>query len=220
MEHATAVTIPTIVHLMLADDSLKPEHKKEVMKTKEFFPKVLASADNKKSVNAIWKRAAVQFELVPDGIDIVPYHLKDFGAEPGVGSEEAKFECSEQPTEEEQRRFRALQDKFGSKGFQGLQVFVLARMASENGCPGRGGCAMSQPDGVTGSAWLDAPAVMDDSVGFFLPMAHEIGHFLSLHHVQVPMSLMNPDLNSQGRVLSDDEVKTAHRRAVEVMKKQ
>ena len=222
MEHATVVTIPTIVHLMLATDSKTPgdQHNKDVLNTREVFPKILASADDTKSVNAIWKPAAVQFELVPGGINTVSYRLKeDFGVEPGVGSEEIGFECSEQPTEEEQQRFRALQDKFGSKGFQGLQVFVLARMASTSGCVDRGGCAMSQPAGVTGSAWLDRGAVIDHSLGFFWAMAHEIAHFLKLHHVHDREdSLMNPA--PRGKALSKDERETANQRAKEVINKQ
>jgi len=222
MKEATAVTIPTIIHLMLATDSKIPgdQHNKDVLNTREVFPKILASADNTKSVNAIWKPAAVQFELVPGGINTVQYRLKeDFGVEPGVGSEEIRFECSERPTEEEQQRFRALQDKFGSKGYQGLQVFVLARMASTSGCVSMGGCAMSQPAGVTGSAWLDRGAVIDDSLGFFWSMAHEIGHFLKLHHVHdSENSLMNP--NPRGKALSRDECEIANQRAKEVMNKQ
>jgi|SRR5215475_691012 len=221
MEDATVVTIPTIVHLMVATDSKSPgdQHNKDVLNTRTVFPKIFASADDTKSVNAIWKPAAVQFELVPDGINPVLYRLKeDFGVEPGVESEEIGFECSERPTEEEQQRFLALQDKFGSKGFQGLQVFVLARIKSTSGCVDMGGCAMSQPAGVQGSAWLDRGAVTDHSLGFFWPMAHEIGHFLKLHHVHDREdSLMNPDPGGKG--LSKDERETANQRAKEVINK-
>jgi len=219
MKDATAVTIPTIVHLMLATDSKIPgdQHNKDVLNTRVVFPKIFASADDTKSVNAIWKPAAVQFDL--GGIDTVQYRLKeDFGVEPGVESEEIRFECSEQPTEEEQQRFRALQDKFGSRSFKGLQVFVLARMASTSGCASMGGCAMSQPAGVTGSAWLDQGAVIDHSLGFFWSMAHEIGHFLKLHHVHDPENdLMNP--GAKGKALSQDECEIANQRAKEVMTK-
>jgi len=220
MEHATLVTIPTIVHLMRATDSKTPgdQHNKDVSNTRGVFPKILASADDTKSVNAIWKPAAVQFELVPGGINPVPYRLKeDFGVDPG-GDEEIIFKCSSPPTEEERQWLRDMQEKFGSHGFQGLQVFVLARISSATGDVGMGGCTISQAGGVTGSAWLDAPAVTDDSQTFFRPMAHEIGHFLSLPHVQLPTSLMNPD--SAGRNLSVDERERAHKRAVEVMKTQ
>jgi len=217
MEHATLVTIPTIVHLMVAEDTSRPEHNKDVNDTREVFPKIFASADHEKSVNAIWKPAKVQFKLDPDRIDIVTYHLKDFGTELGE-NEQILFKCSSPPTEDERQWFRDMQEKFGSHGFQGLQVFVLARISSANGNAGMGGCAISQAGGVTGSAWLDAPAVMDDSQGFFRPMAHEIGHFLSLPHVQIPNRLMNPD--SDGRALSDDELERAHNRAVDVMKTQ
>ena len=58
MEHATLVTIPTIVHLMKATDSKIPgdKHNTEVLDTRELFPKIFASADHAKSVNAIWKK--------------------------------------------------------------------------------------------------------------------------------------------------------------------
>ena len=222
MEHATLVTIPTIVHFMKATDSKMPgdKHNNDVLKTREVFPEIFASADHAKSVNAIWKRAAVQFKLDPN-IGTVPpvlYHLKDFGTEPG-GAEQIRFKCSSPPTEDERQWFRDMQEKFGSHGFQGLQVFVLARISSATGDVGMGGCTISQAGGVTGSAWLDAPAVMEHSQGgFFRPMAHEIGHFLSLRHVQLPKGLMNPD--SDGGDLSDDELERAHKRAVDVMKTQ
>ena len=77
---------------------------------------------------------------------------------------------------------------------------------------------MSQPAGVTGSVWLDRGAVIDDSLGFFWSTAHEIGHFLKLHHVHDREdSLMNP--NPRGKVLSNDERETANHRAKEVMNK-
>src|SRR5262249_3957326 len=184
-EHATAVTIPTIVHLMQAKDSKMPEdkHNNDVLKTRESFPEIFASADHEKSVNAIWKRAAVQFKLDPN-IGTVDYHLKDFGAEPG-GAEQITFKCSSPPTEEERQWFRDLKEKFGSPSFQGLQVFVLARIRSASGDTDMAGCTISRAGGVTGSVWVDV-AVADDSVGFFYVMAHEIGHFLSLPHVQLP----------------------------------
>ena len=48
MEHATLVTIPTIVHLMRATDSKTPgdQHNKDVSNTRGVFPKILASADD------------------------------------------------------------------------------------------------------------------------------------------------------------------------------
>ena len=214
MEKATLVTIPTIVHLMLAEDSVFPEHNKEVAATEELFPKFLAPADHQKNVNSIWNQAGVQFRL--DGIDTVKYHLKDFGAEPGVNREEITFACSAPPTEEEKKKAHEWQDKFGIKGFRGLQVFVLARIISKGGDAAMAGCAISQLDGgVTGSAWLDAPGARD-STGVRL-MAHEIGHFLSLRHVQDPTHLMNAD--SQGNDLSPDEIKQASKRAVDLMTK-
>jgi hypothetical protein len=227
MEHATVVTIPTIVHLMTAMDSQMPgdQHNNDVLKTREVFPEIFGSADHAKSVNFIWKRAAVQFKLDPN-IGTVPpvhYHLKDFGAEPGVNREEIIFKCSSPPTEEEGQSIRNLKEKFGRPGFQGLQVFVLARIKSASGDTDMAGCAISGSSGVTGSAWVDV-AVRDASVGFFYIMAHEIGHFLSLPHVQVPKGLMNPDPpgphDDHAGDLSGDERERAHKRAVEVMKTQ
>jgi hypothetical protein len=214
MEHATVVTIPTIVHLMTATDSKIPQHNKDVLNTREVFPEIFASADHEKSVNAIWKRAAVQFKLDPN-IGKVDYHLKDFGVEPD-GKEQITFGCSSPPTGEEQQSIRNLQEKFGTPDFPGLQVFVLARIRSASGETDMAGCAISGSSGVTGSVWVDV-AVTDHSFGFFRPMAHEIGHFLSLPHVQLPNGLMNPD--AQGRELSDDELDKAHKRAVDVMTK-
>src|SRR6266481_1875365 len=218
MEDATVVTIPTIVHLMQAKDSKKPEDNQQVLKAGEVFPEIFASADNKKSVNFTWERAHVLFKLgLRRNVD---YLLKDFEAEPGVNEEEIIFKCSSPPTAEERLWFRDKKEKFGIHGFQGLQVFVLARISSPTDAV-IGGCTISQAAGVTGSAWLQAGPVTDvsrhDVLGhFFYTMAHEIGHFLSRPHVQLPNALMNPD--SKERNLSHDELEKAHKVAVEVMK--
>jgi hypothetical protein len=211
MEQATPVTIPTIVHLMLAEDSELPAHNKDVRDTEEAFPKLL-----EKSVNGIWRPAAVQFEL--DGFNTVGYRLKDFGAKPGVvDREEITFKCSHPPTKEEKQRVHDLQEKFGIRGFRGLQVFVLARIRGADGDVDMGGCAISElSDGTIGSAWLDAPGVMGGS----RTLAHEIGHFLRLSHVPDPKRLMNGEVDGEGTDLVEDEIKIARRRAVELMKKQ
>jgi hypothetical protein len=151
MEQATPITIPTIVHLMLAEDSELPTHNKDVKDTEEAFPKLL-----EKSVNGIWRPAGVQFDL--DGFNTVGYRLKDFGAKPGVvGREEITFKCS----------------------FRGLQLFVLARIRGADGEVDMGGCAISElADGTIGSAWLDAPGVVGGSrtlaheIGHFLHLSH------------------------------------------------
>ncbi len=214
MERATAVTIPTIVHLMLADDTPLPKHNEQVRKTEEVFPQLLSSADHDKSVNAIWKSAVVQFKL--DRTDTVRYRLKDFGLKAQEVSEEGEeitIACSGPPTEAEERVFLAMQERFGSRDFRGLQVFVLARVLTTGG-ENIGGCAMSQPGGTIGSAWLDAPSVTDPA-GFRI-LAHEIGHFLSLPHVESPSRLMNK--NVEGMDLMPDERARANKQAQKVMK--
>jgi hypothetical protein len=213
MERANVLTIPTIVHLMLADDTPFPKHNEEVRKTEEVFPQLLSSADDEKSVNAIWNPAALQFKL--DRMETVRYHLRDFGltAQQVIEEgEEIMIACSAPPTEAEQRVFRALQDRFGRRGFRGLQVFVLARVLTTGG-DNIGGCAMSQPAGTIGSAWLDQVAVTDPA-GFRI-LAHEIGHFLTLPHVESPKRLMLASVG--GMDLIPDEIAKAKTHAHTVM---
>jgi hypothetical protein len=77
---------------------------------------------------------------------------------------------------------------------------------------------MSRPDGQIGSVWLEAQSVSDPA-GFRL-VAHEIGHFLTLPHVQAPPPdtklLMTPDY--KGPELTPDEIAQAQKQAHEVMK--
>jgi hypothetical protein len=203
MELATVLTIPTIVHLMTADDTPFPEHNDEVKKTAERFPQLLSLADHEGSANAIWKPEGLQFRL--DRTDTVRYRLKDVGL---TDQRDDQIPLSCTPTSEhDQRTFRAIQEKFGIGGFRGLQIFIWARIANA------GGCAMSHPDGTLGSVWIEAPGVMDQ-VGFRL-MAHEIGHFLTLPHVGPSTRLMNPGF--QGADLHPDEIAQAKAQARVVM---
>ena len=216
MEHATLVTIPTIVHLMHAKDSKIPERNQEVLKAGEVFPEIFASTDHENSVNARWKRAKVRFTLEDIGKkDYLLQDFKDLGVEPGR-DEEIIFKCSSPLTKDEEETMRKLKERFGTPGFQGLEVFVLARIKM----PGREidltGCTSS----VSSSAWVDVGVADSEDPSEkpeFLLMAHEIGHFLSLSHNTRPNALMNKDL--RGPELSDAECDQAHKHAVEVMKK-
>jgi len=200
------------VHLN-AEDTPFPKHNEQVRKTGEVFPQLLSLADHEKSVNAIWKSAALQFKL--DRMETVRYRLKDFdltAREVSEDGEEITIACSAPPTDVEQRVFRAMQERFGSRGFRGLQVFVLARVLTTAG-ENIGGCAMSQPAGTIGSAWLDQVAVTDPAA--FRILAHEIGHFLTLPHVEPPRRLMVASV--AGMDLMPDEIAKARTQAHIVM---
>jgi hypothetical protein len=216
MSSADVLPIPTIVHLMIVDDPRFRENNTEVKETEELLPRLLAPADHERSVNAIWKVAGLHFTLVHT--KSVPYTLQDIGlTEQDVREEGNEVPGTCDPTRERDRQiFRAIQQKFGTqklgtKPFLGLQVFIWARIDVG------GGCAMSDPGGTVGAVWLEAPS-LHDPTGFRL-MAHEIGHFLTLRHVDSPPDgpklLMSRDF--RGTVLTQDEIAQAKAHAHAVM---
>lgn len=211
MELVNVPPIPTIAHLMVAKDTPFPKHNEEVRKSEEFLPGLLSLADDERSANVIWKPAGLQFKL--NDTNIVEYQLREIGLTPQDVKEsvnEVHGVC-DPDNQHDQHVFRAIQEKFGKRGFHGLQVFMWARIAVG------GGCAMSKPEGTIGSVWLEAQSV-SGSTGFRL-MAHEIGHFLTLRHVVDPppdsKRLMTPDF--RGPLLTEPEIAQAKQQARVVM---
>ena len=211
MSSAGALTIPTIVHLMMVDDPRFSEENGKVKETEELLPKLLAPADHEGSVNAIWNVAGLQFTR--NRVESVQYTLQDIGlTERDVRKEGLEIPGTCDPTRERDRQiFRAIQQKFGTKTFLGLQVFIWPLIDVG------GGCAMSDPGGTVGAVWLEAPSLRDPT-GFRL-MAHEIGHFLTLQHIDSPPHgpklLMSRDF--RGTLLTPDEITQAMAHAHAVM---
>src|SRR5262245_35595340 len=168
METAGLLTIPTILHLMVADDTPFPKHNQEVLKSTDTLRELLSLTEKKNTANAIWKPAGLQFRL--EDTKTVHYHLKDIGLTPQDIKEdgnEVQLSCDPN-SPHGQHVFRSIQDKFKMQDDRALQIFMWARIAVG------GGCAMSHPNGQVGSVWLEAQSVSDPA-GFRL-VAHEIGH--------------------------------------------
>jgi hypothetical protein len=209
------LALPTIVHLMVVDLTVvdTPKLRKNNKKVQDIegeLPGLLASAEHPKSANAIWKPAGLRFDLdrtrtvqyKPQDIGLTLQELEDEGLE-------IQGECNPD-SQHDQRVFRTIQEKFGTAGFRGLQVFVWAKIDAG------GGCAMSHPAGIVGAVWLEAHSLADPT-GFRL-MAHEIGHFLTLRHVEPapgPKRLMTK--NFLGTHLTADELAQAKAQALAVM---
>jgi hypothetical protein len=203
--------IPTLIHLMVVDAPQFHESNMRVVAVEQSMPELLAPPGPVRSVNSIWAPAGLRFEL--DGTRTVPYRPEDIGLTPEELEEEGleiPGQCNPE-SEHEQRIFRAIQERFGQRGFRGLQVFIWAHIAAG------GGCAMSQPAGAAvGAVWLE-PHSLAGAAGVRL-MAHEIGHFLTLRHVEQdsgPKRLMTED--ARGTHLIADELTRARHQAGIVM---